>query len=275
MAKSKPRRNGTRHRLEDLRRLATDLIASVGVPRDRAAALSGHLLWFDAIGAHSLGIASLPQWLKQLERGEFDRHTEGTWTQERPGTAVLDGRNGIPPLILARAALVAAEKARDVGLGLVRVTGVRSPGPAAPFAAELAIGPLVGLVLGPDGTWALGLPASEGPPLLYDNRLGGGAPRSAREGMEPVPAWFPLIPPDGWLVSAFVVPAFEPLPSFHERVAAVLASDQACRIDPAAWEAQRRDLRERGLDLPAASWNAIRRHAETHGVSWEPESSLR
>ena len=49
-------------------------------------------------------------------------------TAERSATAVFDGRHGIPLLVLDRAAGLATEKAREMGLGLVRVANLEAPG---------------------------------------------------------------------------------------------------------------------------------------------------
>ncbi|MBX6314493.1 MAG: Ldh family oxidoreductase, partial [Isosphaeraceae bacterium] len=138
-----------RFRLDDLRHLAAALGAGVGLAPSRAAALATHLLWFDAAGAASFGIATLPDWLERIAARQVDPRAEGTIGLERAGTANLDGQNGVGPLILARAASLAAEKARDVGVGLVRVTGLGPTGPAAPAAAEIAIGPEAAALIGP------------------------------------------------------------------------------------------------------------------------------
>ena len=77
----------TRHRLDDLRRLATDLASRVDVLPARASALATYLLWFDAAGASSHGIATLPDWLDRIERKEIDAKAEGRAGFEHSGTA--------------------------------------------------------------------------------------------------------------------------------------------------------------------------------------------
>src|SRR4051812_39862632 len=104
-----------------MRRFATDLVSRLGVAPQRSASLAAHLLWFDAAGASRFGIATLPRWLERIDGLEFDLAAEGKVTTERNGTAVVDGQNGLPPLILERVAGLAVEKAREAGIGLVRV----------------------------------------------------------------------------------------------------------------------------------------------------------
>ena len=135
-----------RFRLDDLRRFSVALGAGVGVLPARASALALQLLWFDAAGAPSFGMSTFPDWLERIDRRAVDPVAEGKVAAERTGTAVLDGQNGIPSLVLARAGELAIEKARDAGVGLVRVINAGSSGPAASVAAEMAVGPFVGPV---------------------------------------------------------------------------------------------------------------------------------
>ena len=126
----------TRYRLDDLRRLATALGSSLGVSPPRASALATHLLWFDAAGASPFGMASLPGWLGRIEAGEVDPVSPGRAVLEHAGTAVFDAQGGLPPLALETAAGIASEKARDVGVGLVRVRNIGPTGPSAPVASN-------------------------------------------------------------------------------------------------------------------------------------------
>ncbi len=66
-----------RYGFDDLRRFAAALGTACGLVPLRALALASHLLWFDAAGAASLGIASLPDWLEAIERGQLDPRTIG------------------------------------------------------------------------------------------------------------------------------------------------------------------------------------------------------
>ena len=59
----------------------------------------------------------------------WTRWRSAGWSRERTTLALFDGENGLPPLILERAAELAVEKAREAAVGLVRVVGVR----AGPF----------------------------------------------------------------------------------------------------------------------------------------------
>ncbi len=96
---------------DDLRRFAAALGIGCGLTPARALAMASHLLWFDAAGAANLGTASLPDWLEAIENGQVDPRSMGRVVGERSALAVFDGENGLPPLLLERAAELAVEKA--------------------------------------------------------------------------------------------------------------------------------------------------------------------
>lgn len=264
----------TRYRLDDLRRFAAALAAGLGVAPARASALASHLLWFDAACASSHGIASLPGWLDRIDRKEVDPTAEGKPRLEHSGTAVVDAEGGIAPLILARAAGIAAEKARDVGVGIVRVRGLGHSGPAAPAAADLAIGPFLGLILGPGPSLALAVPMPDGLPALYDSALESGAGRGVPTNSAWTEAWSPWISalsgPEGWSILALAVPAMEPLTSFHERVNGTFSDPAggAGQLLPGPWAAHRREARERGIAIDDGASADLRTWSERLHVPW-------
>ena len=127
-----------RYGFDELRRFAAAIASAAGLAPARALALASHLLWFDAAGAPTLGIATLPSWLEEIDGGRLDPLAVGRVVSERTTLALLDGENGLPPLILERAAELAVEKARESAVGLVRVVGVGPVRSAAPIAAGTA-----------------------------------------------------------------------------------------------------------------------------------------
>jgi hypothetical protein len=270
-----------RFRLDDLRRFATELVSAVGIGPSRGAALAAHLLWFDAMGAATFGIATLPRWLGRIHAREFDGGADGRVMSERNGTSLLDGRNGVPPLVLERAAVLAAEKAREVGTGLVRVSPLGPTGPAAGVAADLAIGPYLAAIVGPGPAWSLAFPSAEGLPVVFDSHLAhqcsgaaaGATPRRPEEppGWAALGAWVEaLAPAGGWLVAAVSIAAWEPLPSFHERIAEALgdpARPQPGLLRPEVLAARRHDAHKQGVALARAVANDLYQWAERLGVT--------
>ena len=249
-----------RPRPDPLRRFVSALLVASGLKPDRASALASLLLWFDTAGLLAHGVASLPTLLDRLDRGEIDPGAEGKVGPERAATAVLDGRSGPPLLVLARAAEIASEKAREVGVGLVKVRGIGPVGPASPVVADVAVGPLIVAALGPDGAWSAALPAPEGPPLVLDSAFTEGP---APAGIVP---WAPLTLGGEWLVQAVAASAMEPLAGLHERVAEARARVRDSPLDPSRVEAHRREARESGIALDDATLLALRNRAAEAGV---------
>ena len=202
----------TLYRLDDLRRLASSLAAAVGVVPARASALATHLLWFDAAGASSHGIATLPDWLRRIDGKEIDPVASGRAGHEHAGTAVFDAQNGLAPLALETAAGIASEKARDLGVGIVRVRNLGHSGPTAPIAASLAIGPFAAMIAGPGPSLSVALPMPEGLPAVYDSTMVEEFDPSNSGWLRPWSPWISAFSGgEGWLILALAVSAMEPL----------------------------------------------------------------
>jgi LDH2 family malate/lactate/ureidoglycolate dehydrogenase len=264
-----------RYRLDDLRRFAAALGSAAGLSRPDATALAGHLLWYDSAGALSFGIGGLASWLDRLANGEVRPVGQGWITAEFATTVVIEANQGVGPLVLAQAASVAAQKARELGTGLARVTGLGASGPSAAVAAGVALGPLAALVLGPGPSWTVALPTAGELPFVFDSDLAAGTGRnSGRRKDVPkaaasLPAWLAAFapPPGGWLVAVLAISALEPLTSFHDRLAATLPREVTeGQLRPDRWEEHRRTLREHGLPLDAPTRKALRAHADRLGV---------
>jgi hypothetical protein len=261
----------TRYRLDDLRRLGASLAAGLGVAPARASALATHLLWFDAAGASSHGIATLPNWLGRIDRQEIDPVAVGRAGLEHAGTAVFDAQNGLPPLALETAAGIASEKARDVGVGIVRVRNLGPTGPPAPVAAGLAIGPFVAAIAGPGGSVTLASPMPEGLPAVYDSTIDEGFDPSTTGRLAPWSPWLSAFSGDeGWVILALAVPSMEPLTRFHERVAASFGDlvEGQGRLRPDAWDARRLAARESGVAIDGPSIEGLKGWADRLGVPW-------
>jgi LDH2 family malate/lactate/ureidoglycolate dehydrogenase len=248
-----------RYRVDDLRRSIASSLEGAGVGASRASGLAGTLLWYESAGHGEFGVGRLPGWLDRLKAGQVNPAVEGrVGRPEFAGTAIVDGDGGLAPVVLARAAEIAMQKARETGAAVVRVANLPADGPTAEVAAEVSLGPYLTTIVGPGPSWTLALPTANGLPLVYDSALaGGGTP-------DPLAAaWLgslgaSLVPGDGWLISVIAIHAVESLAAFQERMAA-LAGEVAGRpgwLVPEAWEAARRAVREEGIRLSddVAAW---------------------
>ena len=256
-----------RYRLDDLRRLATELTSKLGVAPARASALATHLLWFDAAGASSHGISTLPDWLDRISSKEIDPVAQGRAILERSATAVFDAQRGLGPLALATAAGIASEKARDVGVGIVRVKNVGPTGPASPLASGLAVGPFLASLSGPGPSLAMALPTREGLPVVYDSELEGSPARPPEGWLGASSRWIgALTGEDGWLIVALSIPSMEPLSSFHDRVN--VSDEGRGMLGPSTLEVRRRSARESGVSIDPAAMNRLREWAGRSSVAW-------
>ena len=143
------------------------------------------------------------------------------------------------------------------------------------MAADLALGPFVAAIAGPGPSMALALPSPQGLPVVYDSALdpiGEGSKGTVPD--EVMATWSPWVASlagvDGWLVLAVSASAMESLASFHERVAASFLgwAEGRRRLMPEAWEARRREARERGLPLDQATVDGLEGWAKRLGVPW-------
>jgi LDH2 family malate/lactate/ureidoglycolate dehydrogenase len=68
-----------------------------------------------------------------------------------------------------------------------------------------------------------------------------------------------LIPEGDWLVVAVSVPAFEPLSSFHERLAEMARplDESDGRLLPGPWDARRREAQAHGVPIKPPVWEAL------------------
>ena len=194
-------------------------MANRGVAAEAASAFLNALLWYDAAGAPKSGFESLPGWLAAIDRGEVNAKTDGDLSREFTGTAVLDGKQGSAPLLLIKAARIAQEKAREVGVGIVRVTNMSGKVNPEPAAFDIAIGPFIGCVHGPGPSITVAVPTMGTVPALFSSALGEADALLPPWSIQRLPVWsFPFAGEGDWLVSAYSVTAFESLESFHEQI---------------------------------------------------------
>jgi len=253
-----------------LRRLATELFGAAGLRQPRAAEWARTLLWYEITGLTAFGLARLPEWLERLRSGEIDPEAEERIVAERASTAQMRADRCPPALALGRGAEIAGQKARDTGLGLVRITGLpECPGPAAAAVVTLAIGPNLGAAVGPSGHRAVALPSIDGFPIVYDSALveapGGEEPASGFDALEGLVPWGPWTADGDVCVTAVSILAFEPLEAFLERVKTP-AFDGDRDEPPAGWllpdraERNRKAAERSGLKVEDALVERLKTH---------------
>jgi ureidoglycolate dehydrogenase (NAD+) len=137
-----------------LEAFTTALFRSAGLPPEDAATVARTLVLADLRGVDSHGVLRTGVYLERLKRGLINPAPEVRVLRERPAAALLDGDNGMGPVVATAAMRRALEKARAAGLGAVAVRRGNHYGMAAAYAL---------MALEEDG---IGLTCTNGPALV-------------------------------------------------------------------------------------------------------------
>jgi len=110
-------------------------LCKIGVPEADAEIVTDVLIESDKRGIDSHGIGRFkPIYIDRIDQGILNPVTKITTVRETPGTAVLDGNNGMGHVIAKKAMKMAIEKARSQGLGMVAVRNSTHYGIAGYYA---------------------------------------------------------------------------------------------------------------------------------------------
>src|SRR5258708_4838817 len=99
-------------------------LEAAGLPSGDAEAVAGLMVEADLRGSDTHGVIRLPLYLRRLKAGGVNPRPNIRVVQERPATALVDGDNGIGPLVMRFAAMTAIERAK--GAVVAWVGGRRS-----------------------------------------------------------------------------------------------------------------------------------------------------
>jgi len=102
-----------------LRTFATDLLARAGLEADKAAAVADVLVEGDLLGHTTHGLALLPAYLAEVEKGAMTRAGEPEVVADFPAAVTWDGKRLPGPWLVLRALALAATRARQLGTGIV------------------------------------------------------------------------------------------------------------------------------------------------------------
>ena len=170
---------------EQLHDLALPLLEAIGMPSDDAAITARAMVWNELRGAAGHGLARIHQILERSAAGGLNLDVDWTPIRESPSTALIDAQDGWGVVAATRAMRIAIGKARQNGVGTVVVrnsdlTSAMGYYPYVAIEAEmvgLAITNSVPLmppwggseVLLGNQAFAIGVPAREHPPLVFDS----------------------------------------------------------------------------------------------------------
>ena len=206
----------------ELKALTVAMLERVGVPGDDAAIVADGLISADARGMNSHGILRLPVYIKRLQEGGFSPISRFDIVRETPGTALVDGGNGLGAVLTTKAMALAIEKARTAGVAAVGIRNSNHNGEGAPYVLQAVRADMIGIATtngspispvwggrAPFFTGPLpitfGVPTADELPIVLDMALGmssrGKVLYHAEKGLE--------LPP-GWLVDADGAPTTDP-----------------------------------------------------------------
>ena len=118
-----------------VRALIADALLAGGLPQADADKVADLMSEADLTGADGHGVFRLPQYVRRLKAGGFNRTPNITVTKSAPATALVDGDNGMGHLVMSRAAEAAIAMARETGVAWVGARRSNHAGTAGLYAA--------------------------------------------------------------------------------------------------------------------------------------------
>lgn len=103
------------HRVDDLRRFVRQVFAVLGVPEPWDDVAADVLVTASMEGREIHGLSRLPFYARRIQAGGVDPAALGEVRIIAPGLALVDGQNGLGPVIAVRAMRQALELARGRG----------------------------------------------------------------------------------------------------------------------------------------------------------------
>ncbi|TAG26676.1 MAG: Ldh family oxidoreductase [Burkholderiales bacterium] len=120
---------------DQLRAFIARGLERAGIPAADAQTVSGLMAQADMQGSDGHGVIRLPQYIKRIKAGGINTRPQMHLVQERAGTAVLHGDNGMGHLVVSKAVEIAIEKARNTGVAWVGTRYSNHAGPASLYAS--------------------------------------------------------------------------------------------------------------------------------------------
>lgn len=190
------------------------VLEHLGLPTDDAAIVAWRMIEADLSGQDGHGIFRLPQYARRIRGGAVNARPRVQVRRTAPGTALVDGDNGMGQLVMTRAAEAAIAIAREAGVAWVGVRGSNHAGTGALYATLPLAHDMIGIYtavasanhMAPHGgqdlllgtnPLAIAVPAGAEPPVVLDMATTvvsyGTIKKYAQRG-EPLP--------EGWVVTA-------------------------------------------------------------------------
>jgi len=195
---------------------------TAGLPKADAAILAELMSTADLNGSDGHGVFRLPQYVKRIRTGGINKRPDIKILQERDGTALVDGDNGMGHLVMRFAAQTAIAKAKKTGVAWVGARMSNHAGPASLYAAMPLAHDMIGLYLAVGNAnhlppWggtemllstnpiAVAVPTQDEPPIVLDM-----ATTVAAYGKVKTAAQRGEMMPEGWMIDREGKPLLDP-----------------------------------------------------------------
>jgi LDH2 family malate/lactate/ureidoglycolate dehydrogenase len=199
-----------------------DALTALGLPAADAATVATLMARADLQGSDGHGVTRLPSYARRIRAGGVNVRPDIRIVQDHPGTALIDGDNGMGHLVMTRAADIAIEKARITGIGWVNSQFSNHAGPASLYASMPLAHDMIGLYFAVGNAnhlppWggldmllstnpiAAAIPAQDERPIILDM-----ATTVAAYGKVKTKALRGEIMPEGWMVDREGKPLTDP-----------------------------------------------------------------
>ncbi|HEY6353141.1 MAG TPA: Ldh family oxidoreductase [Burkholderiaceae bacterium] len=197
-------------------------LAKVGMPEADAHQVATLMASADLQGSDGHGVLRLPQYVKRIRAGGINLRPNIRVVHERPGSAVIDGDNGMGHLVASRVVQVAIDKARHTGVAWAGARLSNHAGPASLYARMPIEHDMIGLYFAVGNAnhlppWggaemllstnpiAAGIPAGVEPPVVLDM-----ATTVAAYGKVKAKIKAGEMMPEGWMIDRKGQPLLDP-----------------------------------------------------------------
>lgn len=164
--------------------LGTRAFIGLGLPAEDAADVARVLVQADLFGLSTHGLSRIESYGERLQVGGIQARARITVQSPAPALRLVDGDNGVGPLVGMHALRAAMEAARDCGVGVAFARQSNHFGPISPYgliAAQAGFASIIGsnatTTIAPWGgsdarlgnsPLGFGVPNPDGPPFLLD-----------------------------------------------------------------------------------------------------------
>ena len=209
-------------RPEALRDFVARAFVAAGMPGDDAGTVAALMTEAELQGSDGHGVIRLAPYLRRIRAGGIELRPDIRIVEERAATALLDGGNAMGHLVMSRAARLAADKARQAGIGWVGSRLSNHAGPASLYARMALPHDMIGLYFAVGNAnhlppWggldmllstnpiAVAVPAGDEPPVVLDM-----ATTVAAYGKVKAKAQRGEAMPEGWMIDRRGRPLLDP-----------------------------------------------------------------